>query len=99
VEPENSLIKQYQALLSTERIEVRFSEDAIEEIAAMAEKMNAEMENIGARRLHTMVEQLLEEISFTAPERQGEVVDINAQFVKERLSPLMEDTDLRKYLL
>ncbi len=65
----------------------------------MAERMNSEMENIGARRLHTMIEQLLEDISFTAPERQGEAIHIDSQFVRERLSPLMEDTDLRKYLL
>ncbi|MDD2207057.1 MAG: ATP-dependent protease ATPase subunit HslU [Aminobacterium sp.] len=99
VEPENSLIKQYQALLSTENVEIRFSQEAIYKIAALAEKMNTEMENIGARRLHTMIEQLLEDISFTAPERQGDVIEIDTLFVEERLSPLMEDTDLRKYLL
>ncbi len=99
VEPENSLIRQYQALISTENVDIQFSDDAIQEIAIMAERMNSEMENIGARRLHTMIEQLLEDISFTAPERQGEAIHIDSQFVRERLSPLMEDTDLRKYLL
>ncbi|MPN12184.1 ATP-dependent protease ATPase subunit ClpY [bioreactor metagenome] len=80
-------------------MEIRFSQEAIYKIAALAEKMNTEMENIGARRLHTMIEQLLEDISFTAPERQGDVIEIDTLFVEERLSPLMEDTDLRKYLL
>ena len=69
VEPQHSLIHQSVALIETEGLELRFTDEAVEEIAAMAERMNLEMENIGARRLHTILEQLLEEISFSAPER------------------------------
>lgn len=98
-EPEYSLINQSSALLSTEGVTLKFTEDAIEEIAASAEKMNLEMENIGARRLHTIMEQLLEDISFTAPERTGETVEITKDFVVEKLKPLMGDKDLRRYLL
>ena len=99
VEPENSLIKQYTALIGTEGCELAFSDEAIKELAYLAEKMNAEMENIGARRLHTMMELLLEEISFSAPESDEKEMEINENFVKEKLNKFIENRDLRRYLL
>ncbi|MBN1332189.1 MAG: AAA family ATPase, partial [Synergistales bacterium] len=99
LEPENSLVKQYQALLSTENVDLRFLEDGINAIAEYAEKVNHDMENIGARRLHTMMEQLLEDISFDAPERSGESVLIDREFVDKQLVNLVQDTDMRRYLL
>ena len=98
-EPEHSLIRQSEALLGTEDVTLDFQESAIEEIAFMAEKMNLEMENIGARRLHTIMEQLLENISFSAPEHQRETFVIDKTFVDSRLENLIEDRDLRHYLL
>ena len=76
-----------------------FSQEAIREIAVLAERMNNEMENIGARRLHTMIEHLLEEISFEAPEKGQGAVPISGEFVRERLNPLISDSDIRRYLL
>jgi ATP-dependent HslUV protease ATP-binding subunit HslU len=99
VEPENSLLRQYTALLGTEDVRLEFDEDSVQEIALLAERMNGEMENIGARRLHTMIEQLLEEISFDAPESGTRSYDIGADFVRERLAPLISDSDIRRYLL
>jgi len=99
VEPENSLLKQYKALLETEGVELVFTEDAVAEIASIAARMNIEMENIGARRLHTIMEALLEDIQFEAPERKGEVVTVDAKMVREKLHDVVADTDLRKYLL
>jgi ATP-dependent HslUV protease ATP-binding subunit HslU len=99
VEPENSLVKQYKALLETEGIELIFDDGALKAIASLAAKMNREMENIGARRLHTMMEQLLEDISFKAPELREREVRIDEAFVNERLADLVENTDLRRYLL
>lgn len=99
VEPENSLVKQYKALLQTEGVELIFTDAALREVASLAAKMNREMENIGARRLHTMLEQLLEDISFRAPEMTEREVRIDDIFVRERLAPLVENTDLRRYLL
>ena len=99
VEPQHSLIHQSVALIETEGLELRFTDEAVEEIAAMAERMNLEMENIGARRLHTILEQLLEEISFSAPERTGEAIEIDKSFVVKKLEPLVGDKDLRRYLL
>ncbi|MDY3868057.1 MAG: ATP-dependent protease ATPase subunit HslU [Pyramidobacter sp.] len=98
-EPEHSLIRQSTALIGTEGVSLSFSDSAVEEIASIAEKMNLEMENIGARRLHTIMEQLLEEISFDAPSRMGETIEITRDFVQDRLSPLLGDKDLRRYLL
>ncbi|MGI6076122.1 MAG: ATP-dependent protease ATPase subunit HslU [Pyramidobacter sp.] len=98
-EPEHSLLKQTQALLRTEGVELKFTDEAVEEIAALAEKMNLEMENIGARRLHTIIEQLTEDISFTAPEHSGETIEISREFVANKLQPLIGDKDLRRYLL
>lgn len=99
VEPEHSLVRQYQALMGTEGVEVAFLDDAIREIAAMAARMNQEMEDIGARRLHTIMEILLEEVSFSAPEMQGLKVTVDVPFVKSRLDRLVSDTDVRKYLI
>ena len=98
-EPENSLIRQYTALISTEGTELVFTEEATAEIAKLSSKMNAEMEDIGARRLHTMMEQLLEEISFSVCDRSVERIEITADLVRERLAPLVEDRDIRRYLL
>ncbi len=98
-EPDNALIKQYTALLSTEGIEIRFTEDAIEEIATIAHSVNERTENIGARRLHTVLEKLLEDISFEAPERQGETITIDRQYVREKLAEVVKDEDLSRYIL
>ena len=98
-EPENSLIKQYKALLKTEKIELEFSKDSIEEIAKLATEINSNIENIGARRLHTVLEKLIENISFTAPERKGEKIMISSKQVKEEVGKLAKDKDLSRYIL
>ena len=98
-EPENSLIKQYKALLKTEKIELKFAKDSIEEIAKLATEINSNIENIGARRLHTVLEKLIENISFTAPERKGEEIMISSKQVKEEVGKLAKDTDLSKFIL
>jgi ATP-dependent HslUV protease ATP-binding subunit HslU len=98
-EPRSSLMKQYQALLATEGLEVDFGEDALEEIAAVASRMNEQMENIGARRLQTVMEKLLEDISYNAPEMDQKKVNIDRQFVQDKLTGIVEDTDLSRYIL
>ncbi len=98
-EPENALIKQYQALMETEGIRLIFAPEAISEIAALATKVNERTENIGARRLHTIMEKLLEEISFTAPELSAREITITAEYVRERLDNLIADEDLSRYIL
>ena len=98
-EPKNALIRQYVALLETEKIHLRFEEDAIEEIARISAEANEKMENIGARRLHTILEKLLDEISFTAPEMPGREVRIDAAYVGERLDAILKDQDLSRYIL
>ena len=98
-EPENSLIRQYEALISTEGTELSFTDDATQEIARLAHKMNSEMEDIGARRLHTMMEQLLEEISFSVSDMAETKIEITAEMVKEKLGGLVENRDIRRYLL
>ena len=98
-EPENSLIKQYKALLKTEKIKLEFSKDSIEEIAKLATEINSNIENIGARRLHTVLEKLIENISFTAPERKGEKIMISSKQVKEEVGKLAKDKDLSRYIL
>ena len=98
-EPKNALIKQYGALLETEGIHLTFSQDAIAEIARIASDVNERTENIGARRLHTILEKLLDEISFSAPEMPGKQVTIDAQYVRERLMPILKDEDLSRYIL
>ncbi|MFZ0052895.1 MAG: ATP-dependent protease ATPase subunit HslU [Desulfobaccales bacterium] len=98
-EPENALIKQYQALLETEGVHLTFTPEAVKEIAALATKVNERTENIGARRLHTIMEKLLEEISFTAPDLGDRALTITADYVRERLADLIEDEDLSRYIL
>ena len=98
-EPENSLIKQYKALLKTEKIKLEFAKDSIEEIAKLATEINSNIENIGARRLHTVLEKLVENISFTAPERKGEKIMISSKQVKEEVGKLAKDKDLSRYIL
>ncbi|AIL13599.1 ATP-dependent protease [Candidatus Paracaedimonas acanthamoebae] len=98
-EPETSLIKQYEALLATEGVILGFQADAIQEIAALAAEVNQNVENIGARRLHTILEKLLEEISFTASDRGGETIDITPQYVRETVQELAKNTDLSKFIL
>lgn len=98
-EPESSLIKQYEALLATEGVILGFQAEAIQEIAALAAEVNQNVENIGARRLHTILEKLLEEISFTASDRAGETIDITPQYVRETVQALAKNTDLSKFIL
>jgi len=98
-EPENSLLKQYIALISTEGTALGFTDEATREIAVLASKMNSEMEDIGARRLHTMLEQLLEEISFSICDNVRPSIEIDAEFVRKKLNNLVENRDIRRYLL
>jgi ATP-dependent HslUV protease ATP-binding subunit HslU len=98
-EPKNALIRQYVALLETEKISLLFQEDAIEEIARISAEANEKMENIGARRLHTILEKLLDEVSFSAPEMPGQEVRIDAGYVSERLDAILKDEDLSRYIL
>ncbi|MBL4740757.1 MAG: ATP-dependent protease ATPase subunit HslU [Sneathiella sp.] len=98
-EPQASLIKQYVALLSTESVTLNFTEDAIDEIAKTSAHINAAVENIGARRLHTILEKVLEEISFAATDSSGKVLEIDAQYVRDHLGELTTDTDLSKFIL
>ncbi|WP_299377742.1 ATP-dependent protease ATPase subunit HslU [uncultured Kiloniella sp.] len=99
MEPENSLIKQYIALMGTEELTLSFEDSAIDALADLAAEINTSVENIGARRLHTVLEKLLEEISFTATDRSGESVTITADDVTEQVSGLAKDTDLSKFIL
>lgn len=98
-EPKNALTKQYVELLKTEGVEMEFTEDALEEIARIAEEANSRTENIGARRLHTIMEKLLEDISFNAPELEGQRIIIDAKFVRARLEGIVKDVELSKYIL
>ena len=98
-EPDNALIKQYIALLFTEEVEIDFTKDAIDEIADIAAHVNEKTENIGARRLHTVLEKLLEDISFEAPERKNGRLEIDKKYVKEKLSEIVKDEDLSRYIL
>ena len=98
-EPDYSLIKQYVALLKTENVDLEFSDDGIDAIANMASEVNATVENIGARRLHTIIERILDDISFTATDRAGEKIIIDSEYVKQNLDELVKDTDLSKFIL
>lgn len=98
-EPKNSLIKQYQALLNTENVEVKFTMDAIEELAEIAQKVNDETDNIGARRLHTILEKLLEELLYEASDMQMGDVNITKQYVQDKIGHIAEDQDLSQYIL
>lgn len=98
-QPKNSLLKQYQALLKTENVELKFTDDAIKAIAKIAQNANEKMEDIGARRLHTVIERVIEDISFEANEHGGETVEIDKALVEKRLSDVVEDQDLARYIL
>jgi ATP-dependent HslUV protease ATP-binding subunit HslU len=98
-EPENALPKQYHALLSTEGVELSFTDDAIERIARLAAEVNERTENIGARRLHTVMEKLLDEISFSAPELENKKVLIDKAYVDKMLADVVRDQDLSRFIL
>ena len=98
-EPENALIVQYTALLATEEVQLTFDEEAIEEIAEVAYQVNSRTENIGARRLHTVMEKLLSDISFTAPDLKGQTIPITKNYVREILNEIIKDEDLSRYIL
>jgi ATP-dependent HslUV protease ATP-binding subunit HslU len=98
-EPRNALIRQYVELLQTEQVVLTFTPDAVEAIAEVAMRVNASTENIGARRLYTVMEKLLEEISFTAPEMPGKALTVDAAYVEERLRDVTRDQDLSRYIL
>jgi ATP-dependent HslUV protease ATP-binding subunit HslU len=98
-EPRNALLKQYKELLETEKITIEYTDDAVEEIAHIAALVNERMENIGARRLHTVMERVFEEVSFKAPDMSGEKVVIDREYVKSRLADILEDEDLSRYIL
>jgi len=98
-EPEASLVKQYKALLATEKVELEFKDDAIDELAKLSADINETVENIGARRLHTVMEKLLEEISFTASDKPGQKIAIDAPYVRERVGELAKNADLTKFVL
>jgi ATP-dependent HslUV protease ATP-binding subunit HslU len=98
-EPANALIKQYVALMATEGVTLRFSDDALARIAEVAAQVNERTENIGARRLHTVVERLLDQISFDAPEMSQRDVVIDAAYVDARLSEVVKNEDLSRYIL
>src|SRR3546814_12273340 len=94
-EPENSLIRQYKALLETEEVTLDFADEAIDALATLSAEINSSVENIGARRLHTVLETLLEEISFTATDRGGEKIRIDAEMGRRRVGGLAKNADLR----
>jgi len=98
-EPEASLIKQYIALMATEGVTLEFSDDAIELLASIAVDINASIENIGARRLQTVLERVLDEISFTATDRSGETIVIDAEFVESNIGDLARNADLSRFIL
>ena len=98
-QPKNSLLKQYEALLKTENVELKFNDEAIRAIAKIAQNANEKMEDIGARRLHTVIERVIEDISFEANEHGGETVEVDKALVEKRLSDVIEDQDLARYIL
>jgi ATP-dependent HslUV protease ATP-binding subunit HslU len=99
VEPEHSLVKQYAALLGTENVTLSFTDDAVDALSELAADINERIENIGARRLHTVLERLLEDISFTATDRAGETIAVDAAYVKEKVAPLAQKGDLSRFIL
>ena len=98
-EPDNSLIKQYKALLKTENVDLDFTDGGIDTIANIANEVNSTVENIGARRLHTIIEKVLDEISFTATDRAGEKITVDSDYIKKNIGELVKDTDLSKFIL
>ncbi|HPZ81107.1 MAG TPA: HslU--HslV peptidase ATPase subunit, partial [Candidatus Atribacteria bacterium] len=99
IEPFNSLTKQYKALLGTEGVTIEFEDSALREIARISYELNQRMENIGARRLHTVMERLLQDISFHAPRLSGEKVVISRDYVLRELADVLEDEDVTRYIL
>jgi ATP-dependent HslUV protease ATP-binding subunit HslU len=98
-EPDNSLIKQYKALLNTENVNLEFTDDGIDMLAKISAEVNSSVENIGARRLHTIIEKVLDDISFNATDKAGQTVTINEKYVQDNLGNLVKDTDLSKFIL
>jgi len=98
-EPKNALVKQYEALLATENVTVKFDEAAIDRMAFLAEDVNSRAENIGARRLHTIMETVLEDISFNADKHAGETITITRDYVDEKLKDVVQNQDLQRYIL
>jgi ATP-dependent HslUV protease ATP-binding subunit HslU len=98
-EPRNSLVRQYTELLRTEGVELEFKEDGVRTIAEFAARVNLQADDIGARRLHTVMERLLDEISYAAPEMKDQEIRIDAQYVRDRLNPILKDEDLSRYIL
>ena len=98
-EPDNSLIKQYKALLKTEDVNLEFSDDGIDMLAKISAEVNSSVENIGARRLHTIIEKVLDDISFNATDKAGETITVDKKFVQDNLGNLIKDTDLSKFIL
>jgi ATP-dependent HslUV protease ATP-binding subunit HslU len=98
-EPEHSLLKQYSALLNTEGVSLVFADDAVDALAGLAYDINDRVENIGARRLATVLERLLEEISFSATDRAGENIVVDAAYVNEKVAPLAAKGDLSRFIL
>ena len=98
-EPDNSLIKQYKELLKTENVDLEFTEDGIDMLAKISAEVNSSVENIGARRLHTIIEKVLDDISFNATDRAGETITVNQKYVQDNLGNLVKDTDLSKFIL
>jgi ATP-dependent HslUV protease ATP-binding subunit HslU len=98
-EPEHSLIKQYVALMGTERVTLGFTDEAVDALADLASEINDRVENIGARRLHTVLERLLEEISFTATDRPGDTIEVDADYVRDKVEPLARAGDLSRFIL
>ncbi|HVV46467.1 MAG TPA: AAA family ATPase, partial [Bryobacteraceae bacterium] len=98
-EPKNALAKQYVALLETEGIKLHLTDDALEEVATFAARVNESSENIGARRLHTIMEKLLEEISFEGPDLRKKTIKVDAAYVRKQLADIVKDQDLSRYIL
>jgi ATP-dependent HslUV protease ATP-binding subunit HslU len=98
-EPKSSLTKQYVALMETEGVKLEFTPDALEEVARFAFRVNEGTENIGARRLHTIMERVLDEISFDAPDRKGQQITVDAAYVQKMLAEIVKDQDLSRYIL
>ena len=98
-EPDNSLIKQYKELLKTQNVDLEFTDDGIDMLAKISAEVNSSVENIGARRLHTIIEKVLDDISFNATDKSGETIKVDGKYVKDNLGNLVKDTDLSKFIL
>lgn len=98
-QPKNALIKQYKALMATEGVDIEFTDDAIEAIAEIAEQVNEKTENIGARRLHTILERIMEDYSFEAPDLKGQHIIIDEKVIRSKLGDIIQSEDLTRYIL